>query len=174
METTDAAPITHEETHYCAVHPDRDTELQCNKCGRYMCVGCAVRTPVGYRCRECVRGLEDRFYTGTSADLAIVFGVCAVLSGVAGFVVARIGFFLLVLLLAAPIGGAIAEAALRATGRRRTRGSARAAAAGAALGGLAPILLLLVMTGRFVPDIAALLYAALAAATVYARFQMRI
>ena len=51
MSEHEHEPITVEETTYCAVHPDRETSLQCNRCGRYMCVECAVHTPVGYRCR---------------------------------------------------------------------------------------------------------------------------
>jgi len=53
------------EIHYCAKHPQRDTELRCNRCERYMCIDCAVRTPVGYTCRECVRGHEDKFFEGS-------------------------------------------------------------------------------------------------------------
>ena len=33
----------------CANHPDRETLLRCNKCGKPICISCAVRTPVGYR-----------------------------------------------------------------------------------------------------------------------------
>ncbi|HYN88142.1 MAG TPA: tetratricopeptide repeat protein, partial [Ardenticatenaceae bacterium] len=43
-----------EEMLHCSVHPDRETMLRCNRCGRPMCPECAVRTPVGLRCRECV------------------------------------------------------------------------------------------------------------------------
>ena len=46
-------PDVTDEVTYCAVHPDRETGLRCNKCGRLMCAECAVPTPVGYRCREC-------------------------------------------------------------------------------------------------------------------------
>ena len=35
------------EIHYCAAHPERDTELRCNRCDRYMCVDCAKRTAGG-------------------------------------------------------------------------------------------------------------------------------
>ncbi len=41
----------------CANHPERETGLRCNRCGKPICSQCAVQTPVGYRCRECVRGL---------------------------------------------------------------------------------------------------------------------
>ena len=33
-----------------------------------MCNRCAVRTPVGYRCRECVRGQRKAFFNAQPAD----------------------------------------------------------------------------------------------------------
>jgi hypothetical protein len=166
--------VANEQTTYCAVHPDRETSLQCNKCGRYMCVQCAVQTPVGYRCRECVRGIEDKFFTAKETDYGIVFAVCAVLSAVGGYIAGAVGFLLVIIIMAAPVGGAIAGVALRVTQRRRGRYSAYAAAAGTAVGGLAPLLYILVTRGVFVPDISVLLYAGIAAAAVYARFAMRL
>ena len=73
-------PIDTEELHYCTVHPDRETSLRCNKCGRYMCVQCAVQTPVGYRCRECVRQQDDKFYNVGDMDYPVIFGICFGLS----------------------------------------------------------------------------------------------
>ena len=174
MATTDNIPTMTEELTYCAVHPDRETGLQCNKCGRYMCVQCAVRTPVGYRCRECVRGIEDKYFNATTVDYAVSFVVCAVLAGVVGYFVRMIGFLLFILILSAPVGGAISEVALRVTGRRRGRYSAQVAAAGTALGALTPLLLIMIQFGRFVPDISLLLYAGIATAAVFGRFRMRI
>ena len=71
---------TVEELTYCEVHPDRETALRCNQCNRLMCAECAVTTPVGYRCRECVRAHDDKFFSGTQLDYGIVFGVGAVLA----------------------------------------------------------------------------------------------
>jgi len=34
------------ESHFCYYHPSTPTELRCNKCGKYICVKDAVRTPV--------------------------------------------------------------------------------------------------------------------------------
>jgi hypothetical protein len=129
-------PIAVEETMYCAVHPDRETALQCNRCGRYMCVECAVHTPVGYRCRECVHEQTDKFFTATNADYVIIFAVCAVLSLIAGTLVTAFPLGIFAVLLAVPIGGAIGQVALRATGRRRGRNSTVIAVAGALIGGL--------------------------------------
>ena len=51
-----------EETLYCEVHPERETMLRCNRCGRLMCTECAVRHPVGLRCRECVSDTRSPIY----------------------------------------------------------------------------------------------------------------
>jgi hypothetical protein len=132
---TSTVPTTDEKT-YCAVHPDRETTLRCNKCERYMCVQCAVLTPVGYRCKDCVRQHENKFYSANQYDYVIVAGVCAVLTAIAGFIISTIGFLLLVIVAGLPLGGVISEAALRATQRRRGRYSGEIGAAGAVLGGL--------------------------------------
>jgi hypothetical protein len=131
-----------DETTYCEVHPDRETSLRCNKCGRLMCVDCAVRTPVGYRCRECVRGQQDRFLKGSRADDAIIFTVCLVATGALIVLEKALPIpFIFVLLLALPAGGVVGELAFRAAGRRRTRYVGYIAAAGALIGGLGGALL---------------------------------
>lgn len=162
----------HTDATFCAVHPDRETGLRCNKCGRLMCAECAVLTPVGYRCRECVRQQDDKFFKGTTADYAVVFGVSAVLSALGLFLLSLLGGFLLfVILLAFPIGGAVGEAALRLTGRRRGRYSGQVAAAGVVVGVLA---LGLILTGGIVLSLTFLVYTAVVAATVFGRFRLRI
>jgi hypothetical protein len=40
---------------HCATHPDVETGLTCNKCGKPICPRCLVQTSVGARCRECAR-----------------------------------------------------------------------------------------------------------------------
>lgn len=161
-----------EQATYCAVHPDRETALRCNKCDRLMCADCAVPTPVGYRCRQCVRAHDDKFFTGTTADYLIVLAVGASVSALGFLGLSLIGGFLLfVIFLAIPIGGAIGELALRLTGRRRGRYSGHVAAAGAVLGALLPGLLL---AGQLVLSLPLLLYAGLVAVTAFGRFRVRI
>src|SRR5215475_10289067 len=103
---------TTEEITYCAVHPDRETSLRCNKCGRYMCSDCAVLTPVGYRCKQCVRQHEDRFFTASQYDYVIISAVCAGLGAVGGFIASAISVLLILLIVGVPVGGGIAEIAL--------------------------------------------------------------
>jgi len=180
-----------EEILHCTVHPDRETTLRCNKCDRPMCPECAVLTPVGYRCRECVRGIQSGYYKATQTDYATIFAVCAGLTGVAAAIFSAINLGLLfTLILALPIGGMIAEGALRFTSRRRGRQSANIAVGGAVAGGLmgGVVQILLVYGGAVsrarVPvinfllqsvtsDLSLLLFVGLAAAAVYGRFRMR-
>lgn len=103
---------------FCTVHPTIETSLRCNKCGRPMCTKCAVRTPVGYRCRECVRGQQATFYTATPRDYVIGAGVAFGLSLLASAIVPSLGIFF-ALILGPVIGSGIAQAVRWATGRRR-------------------------------------------------------
>ena len=166
---TENHPMPLDEIHYCQVHSDRDTELRCNRCNRYMCVDCAVRTSVGYTCRECVRGHEDKFFEGTLADYAVVAAVSAVGGAIVALGSALIGgFWLLALIIAPALGGLIGQIALTLTGRRRGRQSGYVCAAGLLVGGLAAGLLAVGL------GIATLLFLALAASAAYASFKASI
>jgi hypothetical protein len=157
-----------EEPTYCAVHPDRETGLRCITCDRLMCVECAVRTPVGYRCKQCARGQQDKFFTASTTDDGIVFAVCAALTALAAGIVSFLPFGIWIALIAGlPVGGGISEAALRLTKRRRSRQSHIIAAAGAALGGLAIALLLGRLSG-----IGVWLFVGLVVAAIYGRYRM--
>ncbi|MEP7290793.1 MAG: B-box zinc finger protein [Chloroflexota bacterium] len=182
---------TADEILYCTVHPDRETTLRCNKCGRPMCTKCAVPTPVGYRCRECVRGIQDNYYTATRNDYIVIFAACAALTGVAAAIISAIGLGLLfALILGLPLGGVIAEAGLRVTSRRRGRQSATIAAAGAVVGGIIGGLIQLLLAfgprlsrsrtpvfellfQRLTSDFGLIVFIIVAAVAVYGRFKMR-
>ncbi len=119
----------------CTVHPTVETALRCNKCGRPMCTKCAVRTPVGYRCKECVRGQQDVFYKATSNDYVIAGAVSCGLGLVAGLIVPRLGLFF-ALILAAVVGSLIAQVVLRLTGHRRGRYTGYVVVAGIVAGSI--------------------------------------
>lgn len=104
---------------YCANHPQTPTGLRCNRCEKPICVKCAVRTPIGYRCKECVRGQQKVFETATWMDYPLLMGVVVILAGLGAFGASFIGFFTIFL---APIaGGMIAEAARFVTRKRRSK-----------------------------------------------------
>jgi MFS family permease len=79
-ESTQSTDLT------CYVHPNRSTLLRCNQCERPICVSCAVRTPTGYRCKECVSGHLKKFDTALWYDYVIVFFTGAVLSAIASLI----------------------------------------------------------------------------------------
>ena len=121
---------------YCTVHPDRETVLRCNRCGRPMSVECAVRHPVGLRCRECVRETRSPVYNVSPAQVALALLV-STLAGAVGALVALFvsGVFWFLLLFVSPaIGGGVAAAVERAVPRKRGRALQAATVVGIVLG----------------------------------------
>ncbi len=108
---------------YCTNHPDRVTYLRCNKCGRPMCTDCLVLTDVGYRCHDCIRDQQSRFFNAglSNVGLAVLIsfaeGVLLILVGL--LVVLFIGFW--GLLLAPALAGLAADGTWRAASRQRAR-----------------------------------------------------
>lgn len=117
---TDHTHDDHNETAYCEKHPDREATLRCNRCNRRMCSKCAVHTPTGYRCEDCVRGQQKVFDTAQTQDF--IFGPLAAgfVSFIGGLILPRFGIFLL-LLGGAFVGGLVAETARRVISRRRSK-----------------------------------------------------
>ena len=134
---------------YCANHPTVATSLRCNRCEKLICSKCAVRTPVGYRCRECVRGQQAVFDTARTRDYPVAAVVSAVGTGLGTVVLGMLGFW--GFLVAPIVGGGIAEGVRWAVGRRRSRYLPRWAAIGAAVGMLptlvVPVVSLIFLTG---------------------------
>lgn len=120
---------------YCVNHPKVETTLRCNRCERPICSRCAILTPVGYRCKECVRGQQAVFETAKSRDFIVAGLIAALGVGAASAVLNILGYWGL---LVAPVaGGAIAEVVRWAVRRRRSRSLPLAAGIGGVLG-LAP------------------------------------
>lgn len=158
---------------YCANHPGVETGLRCNNCGKYICPKCAVRTPIGYRCRECVSGQQKIFETAQPVDYMVGFIVSLALSAIGALIAARIGFF--TILLAPAAGGIIAEAVRAVTGKRRSPRLFMLVAAGVAIGGAIFVIypLLLALTGNvqfLLRALWPLIYLVIATSTVYYRF----
>jgi hypothetical protein len=120
------------ETVYCVNHPQTPTTLRCNRCGKPVCAKCVVRTPVGYRCRDCTRAQQQVFETALWYDY-VVAGVIAVVLGFIGSLMTFLPFFF-VIFLAPASGGVIAEAVRLGVQRRRGRYLSWLAVAAFALG----------------------------------------
>ena len=161
------------ETLYCYVHPNRETALRCNNCNRPICASCAVRTPTGYRCKECVRERQKSFDTAEWYDYALGFIVAAFLSGVGAFLVTLIGgigFFGLLIISAgaSTVGVVIAEGARRVTRRRRSRPLFITISAGVVVGAL-PVILFQLIAGNLFGIVFQVIYLVIVTPIVYTR-----
>lgn len=141
----------------CATHPDRETGLRCHRCGKFICATCARRTPVGYRCTQCVREHMQKFETAHWYDYLVAAGVSLVISGLVGVLLVRLGWF--VIFIAPTAGGVISEIIRRAVGRRRGRYLSYAAVGG------------MLLAGVFNLSLWGLVYLVLAASTLYTRLR---
>ena len=130
---TDSQPVLH-----CANHPNVETSLRCNNCEKPICPRCAVLTPTGYRCKECVRNQQKKFDTAQWYDYPLAIIVGGVLTFIGSQIVSYVGFFTIFL---APIAGLIiAEAVRFVIRRRRSRNLFLATAIAVAVGSLPPLL----------------------------------
>ncbi len=111
----------------CANHPDRETLLRCNKCGKPICIACAVRTPVGYRCTDCVREQQNIYFNALGRDnivaLAVGFVLTLIVAPIVGFLLGSFGFFgfLFAFIVGSGAGTLVARVIRRAVGNRRGR-----------------------------------------------------
>jgi len=158
---------------YCANHPGVETTLHCNKCGKPICARCAVLTPTGYRCKECVRGQQKAFVTAVWYDYLLGFVVAGFLSFLASLLaglvsgISLIGWFLIVI--GAPSAGAIiAEGVRLATRRHRARSLFITAASGVVVGAL-PSILVHALTFNLFGLLFQVIYLVLAVPVVYTR-----
>lgn len=115
----DAAVAAGEALH-CINHPQRETALRCNRCGAPVCTQCVVRTPVGYRCSECVKAQQSTFYNARWYDYPVAAAVAFVLS-VPAAVLATLAGWWFALIVSPVAGGLIGGIVHWAVGRRRGR-----------------------------------------------------
>lgn len=151
---------------YCANHPDVETTLRCNKCEKPICAKCAVLTPTGYRCKECIRGQQKIFDTATWVDYPLIFITVAILAYLGSLIIDRIGFF--VILLAPIAGGIIAEIAHRVTRHRRSKRLYTLAAVAAVIG-CVPVGLGFIFQFSLLGLLLHLVYTVLMTSTLYSR-----
>ncbi|MCL4260171.1 MAG: hypothetical protein KJZ52_06040 [Anaerolineales bacterium] len=161
------------ETLYCYRHPNRATTLRCKRCERPICATCAVSTPTGYMCVECVRERKKLFDTSEWYDYFLGFIVAGFLSGVASFLVTLvggigfIGWFLVIV--GAPTAGvAIAEGVRAVTQKRRSKSLFITVAVGVVVGAI-PLILFQLIIGNVFGIIFQVIYLALVTPVVYTR-----
>ncbi len=130
-------------TLYCYNHPKRETALRCKRCERPMCTSCAVRTPTGYMCKDCVRQHQKTFDTAVWSDYLIVFFASSFLSGIAAILTIVItsviwGFFIIGL---APVAGVGIGNLVRRFIRNHRSGALNLTLVAGMIAGAVPVLL---------------------------------
>ncbi len=163
------------EVLYCANHPEVETLLRCNRCGKPICLKCAQLTDVGYRCKECIRGVQDNYFNASPADNLIAFVVALIVSAIAtpiaAFLFGIFPFWFFSLLIAFMVGGAaggiLAQIIRRAISRRRSRQLRYFALGGIVFGVLFGGLAAALFLGFSPFNLPLLIFAFLAASTTY-------
>ncbi len=162
------------DTLYCANHPNVETLLRCNRCEKPICLKCATLTDVGYRCQECIRGVQASYFNAEPMDNLIGFGVAllvtAFASPIAGFIFRFVPFFIGVILafmIGSGAGGVLAQIIRSAVGKRRGRHLRHFALAGIVLGVLIGSVVGLLFFRIPVLSITNLIFMILSAATAY-------
>lgn len=151
---------------FCHYHPNIETRLRCNKCGKPICAKCARRTPVGYRCPDCIRSQQAAFYTAGWLDYVLVVVVGLVASFIGAAIIGR--SIWLAIFLGPVAGGLIAEAARWAARRRQGRYMAAIVSACIVIGALPTLL----FVGLNLWGLGGLvIYVATAIGTAYARLR---
>jgi hypothetical protein len=160
----------------CYRHPDVETSLRCNKCGKPICPKCAVRTPVGFRCPECIREQENKYYSGTNLDYilgaVIAFPLSLVTAGLFTTILSGFGFFTLIIgfFVAPAVAGFIAEAVRWGVKKRRSR-YLRHVVVGCLLAATAPFLIFGLLAAGIWGALMPGMFMFLGAATISARLR---
>ncbi|MHC1772640.1 MAG: hypothetical protein AB9907_13100 [Flexilinea sp.] len=131
-----------EKIQTCYKHPNRETLLRCNRCDRPICMDCAVLTPTGYRCKDCINEQQKRFNTSLNRDY-IAAGLIAFAFGFFGsylLIFLRFVSGIFALLLGPLAGTAIVSLVRMVTQRRRSPLLTKTTVIAAAIGGILPLI----------------------------------
>jgi MFS family permease len=182
MAANDVHPIEPGTVFYCVNHPQTETLVRCSKCLDPICPKCAVRTPVGLRCKKCASGKASPLYTLTAPQFLLAAAMGLALALVAGALARRVGL-LFTFFLAPMAGGLIAETISRALHGKRGRALQLIVAVSIVLGAAAgPWLWQALLAGSALPGnplaylasllaLPAILYAVLAIGAAVARLR---
>lgn len=136
-----------EEVLHCARHPEVETTLRCNRCGTPICPRCAIRTPVGFRCPDCVRAQAAVFYNAVWFDYVIAAIIALIFSAGVALLAPIVGWFFMIFIGPAA-GGLLGEIIFRAVRRRRGRRLWAAVGAAMLVGALLPYVAPALLTGN--------------------------
>jgi hypothetical protein len=127
---------------FCTNHPNRRTNLRCNRCGRPMCTSCVRLTPVGYRCKDCIYEQQEAYFNATAVHYVVGAVVALPLGAIGGLLATALGFW--IIFVAAGAGTLMGRIVFRLIGRRRGRWLPHLVAAMLVIGALSGVLVQLV------------------------------
>ncbi len=160
----------------CYRHPQVETGLRCNRCNKPICPKCARRTPVGFRCPDCIREQENKYYSGSTMDYVIAAVIAFPLSllalGLFSFILSGILFWgIIITVFLAPVAaGFIAEAVRWGVRKRRSRYLGHVAAASLIVSAI-PFLLIFLLLGSYFQLIVPGVFVVLGVTTLLARLR---
>ncbi len=161
---------------FCYRHPTIETALRCNRCDRAICPKCAKRMPVGFRCPDCIREQEDKYYSGYNSDYLIASVVTLPIAGAtataATFFLGSLGFIglLLAFVMTPAVAGFIAEAVRWAVSKRRSRYLGHVVVSGMVIATL-PVILFFIAMGAIFATVVPGIFIFVGAPTAYARLR---
>ena len=106
---------------YCYRHPDRETRISCNECGRYICTSCMIQAPVGQKCPQCITSHESHTTLITNSEYALSIlagGLIAFLLSYVWNRLAGFGGIFIMILTAYLLGFIIAKAISKIIGHK--------------------------------------------------------
>lgn len=120
LERAEAVRPVDAEVTVCSYHSRSETTLRCNRCSKPICTQCAITTPVGYRCKDCVNDQQEMFYSALWYDYALAVVVALPLAVIAPMIIDSIGWLTIIL---SPFAGMVIAEAVRLVirGRRGRR-----------------------------------------------------
>jgi len=120
LEKAEAVRPLDAEVTVCSYHPRAETTLRCNRCSKPICTQCAITTPVGYRCKDCVSEQQEMFYSARWYDYALAVVIALPLAVIAPMIIDSIGWLTIIL---SPFAGMVIAEAVRLVirGRRGRR-----------------------------------------------------
>ncbi len=101
--------------------PGEVVGLRCNRCNKPITIKNSVHTPVGYRCNDCMRELEETYFTANMWHYLVSGFVGFLLALPAAFVMGLLSFWLVAIFAGSAVGTLIGRLAFRAAGRNRGR-----------------------------------------------------
>ncbi|MBI9049091.1 MAG: hypothetical protein JEZ00_06720 [Anaerolineaceae bacterium] len=140
--------MSEQEIITCYNHPNRETVLRCNRCDQPICVQCAIKTPTGYRCKQCVKTQQKVFVTVKWFDYPIAIIVAGLLSSLGCLIMMTVGQMCLIIpfVIGPSIGFGIAEGVRLLVRRRRSEWLFRVTAIAGGLAVLPYVIITIIST----------------------------